>query len=249
MPYKYPSLRTTLPVAGWCASKDTGAAATDQFTTDGTNNGTLTNGATRSGSPLAYSLDGVNDFINVTDAAALRPADGLTVSFWMSASNVTGPKYLVDHSSNSPFFGYAVFLSGNKIGVNAAYNSNAQEPLSVTSIVANTMTHVAVTYDKSNIRIYINGILDRTQAATGAMIYTVTQDLKIGQRATGTTGSFGGLIDDILIYPIALSATNVGYLASQRGAIYAQVADGGLINSQSLVRPAGDYRPQSLVVM
>ena len=224
MAYKYPSLRTTLPVAGWCASKDTGAAVSDQFTADGANNGTLTNGATRSGSPLAYSLDGTNDFINVTDAAALRPTDGLTVSFWMSASNVTGPKYLVDHSSNTPFYGYAVFLSGNKIGVNAAYNANAQEPLSVSSIVSNTMTHVAVTYDKSNIKIYINGTLDKTQAAAGAITYTVTQDLKIGQRATGSSGSFGGLIDDVLIYGIALDATNIAYLAAERGAIYAEAA-------------------------
>jgi hypothetical protein len=243
MPYKYPSLRTTLPVAGYYARLDTGAAASDQFTADGTQDGTLTNGATRaSDDGLAYSLDGVNDYI-LSSQLVPTGATARTVSFWFKCTGTINTRqFLLYAGSNFAYTRFAIEIESSKIN----FNYQIAARVHTTTLVANTWYHVAVTYNGgTSVSIFLNG---------SKQTFTMLSALNTGSDSTylgvafNLTFPFAGLIDDFLVWNnIALSDTNIGYLASQRGAIYQQIAGGGPINGQSLIRPAGSAQQQLLI--
>ena len=68
----------------------------------------------------------------------------------------------------------------------------------------NTWTHLATTYDGANVRLYLNGALAATRAATGAITVS-TGALQIGGNSVWSEW-FKGLIDEVRVYSRALSA-------------------------------------------
>jgi hypothetical protein len=246
MAYKYPSLRTTLPIAGYYARLDAGAAASDQFTIDGSQDGTLTNGATRSGSPLAYSLDGTNDFIDLGNVSVLGFAGSgkkFTVAAWVNFNSVTATQYLISKGRSSSFnSGWAIdfYQNAGTYYLDAATANGLSGSRTISraaiSVSISTWYHVCVTFDGSltpanAFKFYLNGaLLTKINDETSSTIIapnTLSAKLGAGD-LTASPGSpafpFGGLLDDFVIYDITQDATNVGYLASQRGAIYAELA-------------------------
>jgi hypothetical protein len=69
-------------------------------------------------------------------------------------------------------------------------------------------THLAVTYDGANMRLYVNGVLVRTTARAGAMIAT-DGVLHIGGNQVWGGEFFGGVMDEIRIYNRALSVSEI----------------------------------------
>ncbi len=75
------------------------------------------------------------------------------------------------------------------------------------TLEANTWAHVAVTYDGTILRLYVNGTQVATQAQTGA-ITASTGALRLGGNAVWGE-FFGGLIDDARIYNRALTPAEI----------------------------------------
>ena len=71
-------------------------------------------------------------------------------------------------------------------------------------IPTGTWTHIAGTYDGANLRLYVNGVLVKTQARTGT-IFSSPNPLYIG----GKGSQFSGLIDEVRVYNRALSAAEI----------------------------------------
>lgn len=73
----------------------------------------------------------------------------------------------------------------------------------------NQWTHLVATYDGTTARLYVNGV----QAASGAMNYAANtaQPVRLAAGATETMPRyfFPGRLDEVAIYPTALSATRV----------------------------------------
>ena len=68
-------------------------------------------------------------------------------------------------------------------------------------------SHLAVTYDAANIRLYVNGTQVATQARTGA-ITTSANPLQIGGNTIWNEW-FSGWIDEVKVYNRALAATEI----------------------------------------
>ena len=270
MPFKYPSLRTTLPIAGYHARLDAGAAATDQFTADGSQDGTLTNGATRAGSPLAYSLDGTDDFINLGDTTALGfvgTGKKFTVSAWVNFDVLPVSFCIASKARNATFNSGWLFDVSSSAGVyrlRAAtadgFFGNRLISRATITIATGVFYHVAVTFDgaltpANAFKFYLNGVLlttindesDTTQIASNALTAKIGA-IDLTANPGTPAGLFDGFIDDCVIYDITVSAANIGHLASQRGAIYAVTSAGRLINGTSLVRPAGTADHSPLII-
>ena len=75
------------------------------------------------------------------------------------------------------------------------------------ALTANTWSYLALTYDGTTLRLYVNGTLVGSQAKTGA-ITTSTNQLQIGGDSLYAQ-YFSGLIDEVRVYNIALSAAAI----------------------------------------
>lgn len=216
-----PAGPSQIPIAGYYARLDTGAAATDQFTSDGSHDGTLANGATRANDDgLAYSLDGVNDYISLGTSASLSP-ENLTASCWIKAS---GSPSLYDgifgRSTTTAWQnGWGMFWQ-SATEVRFFVGRYDIDYAAVTGITPGAWNHLCGTWDGSIVRLYLNGVLGaKTAAKTGPQTATTSQ-LDVG-RLVSNSYNFNGLIDDILIFGDELAQADVSYLSAQRGAIYA----------------------------
>ena len=245
MGYKYPSLRTTAPVASYYARLDAGAAATDQFTVDGSQDGTLTNGATRADdSGLAYSFDGTNDYITVGAQLIPTGAAGRTVAFWFKCTGtISTRQWLVYGGTEGNYLRFGLEIESSKL----TFNAFVYAAVFTTTLVSNTWYHAAVVYNGgTGLSLFLNGT-KQTFTMSGALNTGSAANTRIGIFNNLTSFPFTGLMDDLVFYNAALSDANVGYLSSQRGAIYATVAGSSPINGQSLIRPADSKPYQQLI--
>jgi hypothetical protein len=94
---------------------------------------------------------------------------------------------------------------------NIGNNSTSKKVNTNASITLNTWTHIAATYDGSNLKIYLNGILDNTTTANLGIIYSNT--LVIGAWTTNNNYPFNGKINDVRIYNHCLSAKEIEEIA------------------------------------
>ncbi len=215
--YLYPSLRTTPPVLGYYPRFDAGAAATDQFTADGSQDGTLRNGATRADSSgLAYSFTAASSqYIDCTVPSGLSGATDCTIAFWAKKA-ATGDDLAIGTRIASTSGVWLQWFSDNVLYFSPRNGGFSSAAASVTFSTA--WRHVCGVKQGTNIRAYINGAL--IASSTGPANLPSLSVFNIGRLETGGFYS-NGLIDDPLIFTRALDATDVGYLAAQRGAIYA----------------------------
>lgn len=83
---------------------------------------------------------------------------------------------------------------------------------SVASVNDGVRHHVAATFDGSNIRLYIDGVLDNTVAASGSLLASLVP-LRIGVSNSGGSSSninqFVGTIDEPAYYTSVLSGTRI----------------------------------------
>lgn len=202
-------------VAAFGFNENTGTVANDN--SGNGNNGTLTNGPTWSASGkfgAAISFDGVDDFVNIADANSLDLTNGMTLEAWVNASNLTGYKTAICKENGTTNLAYA--LSPNNGATNTSnqrpnsrirIGSNTRTVTGTSKLSLNTWTHLAITYDGTTMRLYVNGTQTSTLATTGSITAT-TNPLRIG----GTTALgqyFTGLIDEVRVYNRALAASEI----------------------------------------
>lgn len=238
MPYKYPSLRTTLPVAGYYARLDAGAAASDQFTADGTQNGTLTGGATRSGSPLAYSFDGVDDYINCgvfnpTGASGTR----LSVAAWVNAGAAlpSNGQMVSQYNTTAGARAWQIGITGTNRKLHVQITSDGTATSfkryeSTSDVFNDTWRHIGFSFNSGTLILYVDGAAVSYTAITDDSFTAITNfssAVFIGARQAGSSFATpaAGSIDDVVISPAVIDATGFAQLASQRGAIYELMAD------------------------
>jgi glucose/arabinose dehydrogenase/PKD repeat protein len=156
----------------------------------------------------ALSFDGVNDWVTVADTAALDLSTAMTLEAWVrpTSTNRWRTVALKEQTGNLVYALYGN-NSGQRASANLWLGSSEKEARSAGQLAANAWTHLAATYDGAAIRVYVNGALSGTTAATGAMAAS-TGPFRIGGNAIWDE-FFAGQLDDLRLYNRALSATEV----------------------------------------
>ena len=179
------------------------------------NNGTLTNGPTfNSGNGGSIVFDGVNDGILLAGSSTLS-LNTMAISSWNYSTNYQQSGFMFEKTTNgSVNTQYSLFYnSGNNTIYYRTYG------LSTTDLTVNTSTagvvnsqwnNVVATFDGTNKRIYVNGVL---KATSSNLTGTVTQN-STGTSYIGIFGSFAGYpfngkISNTTIYNRALSSTEI----------------------------------------
>jgi len=161
----------------------------------------------------------------------LQPTAAITVEGWHTpnvCATGTVKQVLAAYGSDaSSLSAYNLYHSGStainhtfKFSINiggALKTATATLPV----IVVGALYHVVGTYDGVNVRIYVNGILQGTTAATGAISYAsvASLGLAMGNDPSNTDANLQGYLNEVAIYAQALSLTRIAYHYRQ-GSVY-----------------------------
>ncbi|MEO9532200.1 MAG: LamG-like jellyroll fold domain-containing protein [Crocinitomicaceae bacterium] len=153
----------------------------------------------------------------------------VTVEAWIKAESTAGlPTILGNYDSGS--MQYLLRIDGGLptfwVGTPGFTSCSA-----TTSISTGVWTHISGTYDGSNIRIYVNGVLENTVAKTGVFAAN-SNSFKIGNSAIAGSEEFDGVIDDVRIWNCVksdaaiLADMNALYTGSESLVAYYDFSDG-----------------------
>ncbi|MBI5492006.1 MAG: LamG domain-containing protein [Deltaproteobacteria bacterium] len=168
------------------------------------------------GANLGTTFAGGNSqYLTITDAAqvGLDITGPITISAWVKPGNNSIQKYYVSKHGASGNYGYT-------IGQNASNKftfSLSSDGTALTTVTANTAFttgnwyHVVGVYDGTDMRIYVNNVLDCTPVACTSGIVNNSQGLYLGSTSVPNTYMTGG-VDDVAVWSRALSATEVDEL-------------------------------------
>jgi hypothetical protein len=196
-------------VAAYSFEEASGTTVVDRSGTG--NTGALSGGATRTltgryGQGLA--LDGVNDRMDVADSASLDLTTAMTLEAWVYPTALSGWRTVMMKEAAGGL-AYALYAHDNAPRP-AAYVNMGGADIAVpgtAQLALNAWTHLALTYDGTSLRLYVNGTLVRTQAQTGNIL-TTTGALRLGGNAPWGEW-LQGWIDEVRIYNRALGATEI----------------------------------------
>jgi len=175
------------------------------------NNGTLTNGPTfNSGNGGSIVFDGVNDYVNCGNNSSLSISSAITLSSWINSSTLFSSQYFPPFIIKGLNVSYMLFgnSSTNQVRIRIGGNIAANVLDSVSTISANTWYNIIGTYDGTDMKIYINGVLENTKNRIGT-IPTGSDTVYMGFNPTGEPIIYNGKISTALVYNRALSATEI----------------------------------------
>jgi hypothetical protein len=179
------------------------------------NNGYPSNGVTYVAGEVGqtFSFNGVNQVVGVPDATSLDPTNAITLESWIYTSTNSANDAIAVLGKDNPY-GSRQYLLGlaNDAGT-WVFRAHIGLPDGLhyfdgsTSILTQTWYHVAMTYDGSYLKLYVNGSLDGSASLSGAII-TSSEKLLIGGSVPGPW-DYNGLVDELSIYNRALSQTEI----------------------------------------
>jgi len=208
-------------VAHWSFDEGTGTTVTDS--TGNGHTGTINGASWKSGtdciSGSCLSFDGADDYVDMGSDTSLDNLGPLTYAAWIK-SDVRATQIILSKAGPNPWSPSIEFylssaspefrVRGNSQGLKRYADFGALTPTD--------WNHIVLTWDGSvnaaNVHIYINGV-ETTYRTTqdGTDIYDSTgKDMYIGS-IENVASPFDGLIDDVRIYNIVLSNSEIADLA------------------------------------
>lgn len=186
-------------------------------------NGTFAGGVTHGAGRLQLAdTDTATDFNGTTGKATVSSPTWLnnaaiTIECLYQPDVISGQRQLVDRDEASGAGGVRQWqwriTSAGKLEAILFTSAGTKTVTGGTTLTAGAKHHGAVVYDGTDIRLYLDGVLDAAPvAAAGTLTSAGTQALTIGYSwFNGGAGSsfFDGIIDEVAIYSTALSAARI----------------------------------------
>ena len=171
----------------------------------------------------AYNFNGTSDFIKVLDNDLLDLTQNLTLSAWISPNSVVNEQAVFGKGKISSQTGYSLLhnvLIPEKTGISI---QNQPMPVSEAHINSSTLNlntwyQLLGTYNGSELKLYLNGVLVKTTTTSLQLMPNSLTDLFIGCELSGFR-FFNGKIDDVGIWNRALSQQEITQLFNQNQCI------------------------------
>jgi hypothetical protein len=195
---------------------DEGAGTTTADTV-GTNSGTLANfnfnstSGWRSGSSCVsggcLQFDGTDDAVSVGAGNNFDLTSAFSLGVWVKPNTIAGTKTIFYRGTAATVGGYEINQEGSSFR-GYFYDTAWQGTGLSTAINADTWYYVLISYDKSLLKLYIDGKLDKQSSFTNSVNAPSGAYTEIGALSP-TVQRFSGLIDEVRIYNSALTASAV----------------------------------------
>jgi len=189
-------------------SFDEGSGTTVNDLSGNNNNGTALNttwtSVAKFGNALAFN--GTTSLVTISDSATLHLTTGMTLEAWVDPANGPGGWRDVIYKGNDNYYLEGSSDSGPPAGGGTFGGSNSNVK-GASLLTPGSWSHLAITYDGSILRLYVNGSQVASQARTGS-IATSTNPLQIG--GDSIFGQyFIGTIDEVRVYNVPLSQSQI----------------------------------------
>jgi len=151
----------------------------------------------------ADDFDGNDDDVDLGNDVSLNIRDEVTVEAWINMSQNPGSDDWYDVISKTKYVVYLYSEDGLVVTLSAYFKINGKiadvYDLGATDIDANGWTRVAVTFDGTDIKGYVNDQLDGTKNKPGTIDDSSSDNLYIGYYSGEENYRFDGKIDEVRI--------------------------------------------------
>jgi GH43 family beta-xylosidase len=199
---------------------------------------------TFAGAPLwlnpGLELNGVNQYVVCSHTLGNDVQSFLTLCAWVKADAFIDWAGILTKGTNASPFALQTWHDGS-----LRFTANWGAPPgsigggswnSATKMTTNQWYYVAVTYDGTTVRFYLNGVLDPYQPAVDLHFGVVDQPLTLGADLPGGQEYFSGALRDVRLYGRALSQAEINALAEvSPPPVLAPIPDQSLVAGQTLV--------------
>jgi hypothetical protein len=193
-------------VALWKLDETSGTTAADS--SGNGHAGTLMNGPVWVGGQIggALQLDGSNDYVDCGNSTDFNLTSQVTLAAWVKVNNIegTGHECYITKGDTA----YALKEPAGTGAIEFFIYDGSWHSANITGLTSSfdgAWHHLAGTFDGSNLRIYLDGVLQNTLAYS-ATISTNTANVNIGRdQDGGGRRYYGGQIDDVRVYSRALT--------------------------------------------
>ncbi len=164
----------------------------------------------------ALYFDGVNDYVEIPNAASLNVSTRFTIEFWMKTSTPAQKWTRIMEKGSwdeyyMGFYGAGAKMSGAlRTAIPGGSAMTTPVGPSTTVLAKDTWYHVAATFDGAMAKIYINGTEESSKAATAAP-RSLVNSLILGAKksAAGTEYHYQGWLDEVRIWNAARSQSEI----------------------------------------
>lgn len=175
------------------------------------NNGSVTGGVTNIAGKFGNAGSFNNGYIQIGDKASLDFGTNFTLSAWVNPTGSYGAIISKIQSYGIGRNGYDMQLRSGLGGMVADSGYSEFFGAGAIPVNVNIWTHVALTYNGSNLAGYINGFPVEA-VATSRTATSAGYTFRIGSNTDGE--SFPGLIDEVRVYNRELSGSEISALYS-----------------------------------
>lgn len=187
--------------------------------------------ASNSRQPYEFTFFGSTEYGRVPFREGIEPVN-ISVVFWVRFTTTSNTVILENGSNNTSYsfqtgrdtFPMATMKAGHLFffpGFLAGGSQEEARGFTGTSRPVNDGKphHIAVTYDKATetIRLYLDGVLDRTVVKTAELTYPLLQKRHWDLGSRGGVASFGGALSEVALFNRVITADEV--LANMRNGV------------------------------
>ena len=163
----------------------------------------------------AATFDG-NDDTLATEDLTLRAAPNerqpFTIAGWLNPSEVRGTIFLAEQA-DGPAVKSAVQIQASGSDIVARLNDGTLREIARGALGSGKWTHVALSYDGQQARLYLNGVLSANSAVAGVFAGFNRANIG-GATINGSADYFNGSLDELYIFDHAINAEEVASLAN-----------------------------------
>ena len=174
-----------------------------------TNSGATVNSSGKIGS--CYAFDGTDDYIALSGTKLFNCFKGVNQPFffslWVLHADNTRAILFGDYATSGGI-GFNIELNTSH-GVRFYWNSSPDYSPSGMNVGTNVWHHIALTYDGSSLKSYLDGVLCATRSGALNALNKTTGEFRLGRdNRTGAT-ALNGRLNDVRIYDNCLSQAEV----------------------------------------
>lgn len=163
-------------------------------------------GGVSSGTRIQF--DGVDDYISIPNDPSIKPGSAFTIETWVRPSSLVSIGTLYSKDSTTTDTSLTINMVGATPQVVMQTNTGAYvDRLSSVSGVLNSWTHIALTYNGTNLLLYVNGEIGLDTIISGAVI-SKDGPICLGRRA-GLTSSLNAGLENYYFWNVARTTSQI----------------------------------------